>query len=206
MRVRLFISLILLPFVVEAQSPAEALVEADRLADLRAWARAEPFFIEAEKGFAAIGDLRNAMYAKLGRIRGELPLRSNAEVSHELTEILESPITVNDDRIQLRCLAIKGETDEDYDALLAEQDWREALEVAKRLNDEHWMNRASGELGIATALQGKTSEGLFLIATALKKAEDSKDLSSVVRWLSVIGSGLLQFGRPEEALKYFDRA
>lgn len=208
MRVCLLVSLVLLTSSIQGQtlSPAEALAKADRLADLRAWARAEPFFIDAEKGFFQAGDSRNALYAKLGRIRGELPRRSIAEVSQELADILETPLAMSDDRIRLRCLVLKGETDEDFDALLAEQDWKEALSVAKRLNDELWMNRANGELGLVAALQGKTSEGLFLLASALKKAEESKDLASVVRWLSIIGSGFIQFGRPEEALKYFDRA
>jgi hypothetical protein len=92
------------------------------LADLRAWTRAEPFFIEAERGFTQSGDASNALLAKLGRIRGELPRRSIAEVSQELADILESPLVATDDRIRLRCLVIKGETDEDYDAVLAEED------------------------------------------------------------------------------------
>ena len=201
------VSIVLLPSLSWGQgSPAQALAEADRLADLRAWTRAEPHFIQAENGFASAGDVRNALYAKLGRIRGELPRRSVAAVSQQLAEILELPLAKSDDRIRLRCLVIKGETDEDYDALLAEQDWREALAIATRLKDDRWTNRANGELGIVTALQGKTSEGLLLIASSLKKAEETKDLSSVVRWLSVIGTGFVQFGRPEEALKYFDRA
>jgi len=201
------VSIVLLPSLGWGQaSPAQALAEADRLADLRAWTRAEPYFIQAENGFAGVGDGRNALCAKLGRIRGELPRRSVAEVSQQLAEILELPLAKSDDRIRLRCLVIKGETDEDYDALLAEQDWREALVIATRLKDDRWINRANGELGIVTALQGKTSEGLLLIASSLKKAEETKDLSSVVRWLSVIGTGFVQFGRPEEALKYFDRA
>lgn len=135
MRTCLFVLLVLLPSVVRAQSPTEALAKADRLADLRAWTRAEPFFIEAEKGFIKAGDARNALFARLGRIRGELPRRSIAEVSKELAYILQSPLAATDDRIRLRCLVIKGETDQDYDASLAEEGWREALAVAKRLND-----------------------------------------------------------------------
>lgn len=208
MRVCRLAVLVLLISVAWGQdkSPGEALTEADRLADLRAWGRAEPHFIKAEKGFEQAGDARNALYAKLGRIRGELPRRSVAEVSQELADILELPLAVSDDKIRLRCLVIKGEVDEDYDAVLAEHDWREAVEVARRLNDPRWINRANAELGIVAALQGKTSEGLFLIASALKKAEETKDLSSVIRWLSILGIGFVQFGRPEEAIKYFDRA
>jgi len=74
-----------------------------------------------------------------------------AEVSQKLAEILELPLAKSDDRIRLRCLVIKGETDEDYDVSLAERDWREALAIAIRLEDERWINRANGELGIVTA-------------------------------------------------------
>ena len=212
MRNRLCIAIALISLVSWGQDVApgrpasEYLAEADRLADLRAWARAEPFFTHAERAFEEAGDARNALYAKLGRIRGELPRRSVAEVSQQLAEILELPLAMTDDRIRLRCLIIKGEVDEDHDAALAEQDWREALTIARRLNDPLWVNRANAELGITVALQGRTSDGLFMIASALKKAEAAKDLSSVVRWSSVIGKGLFQFGRPEEAFKFFDHA
>ena len=190
----------------QVSPPANLLGEADRLADLRAWTRAEPLFIQAEKAFEQAGEARNALYARLGRIRGELPRRSISEVSQELTEILDSPLGISDDRIRLRCLVIKGETDTDLDASLAEQDWREALALAQRLNDALWINRANGELGILTALMGKTSEGVLMISTSLKKAEESKDVSSVVRWLSILGTGYLQFGNADGALKLFDRA
>ncbi len=190
----------------QAVSPASALAEADRLADLRAWTRAEPFFIQAEKEFEQAGDARNALYAKLGRIRGELPRRSVAEVSQQLAEILESPPATTDDQIRMRCLVIKGETDEDHDALLAETDWREALAIAKKLNDTKWINRANGELGIVAGLQGKTGEAMLMIGTAVQNAKSTNDLSSVVRFLSVLGNGLIQFGRPEQALTFFDQA
>lgn len=190
----------------QAVSPANALAEADRLADLRAWTRAEPFFIQAETEFEQAGDARNALYSKLGRIRGELPRRSVAEVSQQLAEILESPLARTDDKIRLRCLIIKGETDEDHDALLAETDWREALAIARRLNDAKWINRANGELGIVAGLQGKTGEAMLMIGTAVQNAKSTNDLSSVVRFLSVLGNGLIQFGRPEQALTFFNQA
>jgi CHAT domain-containing protein/tetratricopeptide (TPR) repeat protein len=190
----------------QAVSPADALAEADRLADLRAWTRAEPLFIQAEKEFEQAGDSRNALYAKLGRIRGELPRRSVAEVSQQLAEILELPLATTDDQIRLRCLIIKGETDEDHDALLAETDWREALAIAKKLNDVKWINRANGELGIVAGLQGKTGEAMLMIGTAVQNAKATNDPSSVVRFLSVLGNGLVQFGRPEQALNFFNQA
>lgn len=190
----------------QATPPTSALAEADRLADLRAWARAEPFFIQAEKEFEKAGDARNALYARLGRIRGELPRRSVAEVSRQLEEILESPLAKSDDRIRLRCLVIKGETDEDYDALLAEQAWREALAIANRLNDAKWVNRAKGELGVVAGLQGRASEAMFAISSAIQTAKAQGDVASVVRFLSILGNGLVQFGRPEQGLLFFDQA
>ena len=146
----------------QVSPPANPIVQAD----LRAWTRVEPLFIHAEKAFGQASDQRNALYAKLGRIRGELPQRSVADVSQELPDILHSPLATS--------LVIKWEADTDFDAALAEQDWREALQVAQRLNDSMWINRANGELGIITVLMGKTSEGLFQISSALEKAEDSK--------------------------------
>lgn len=205
-RLRILFAVLSMSCWGQASPPTIALAEADRLADLRAWTRAEPFFAEAEKGFELAGDTRNALYARLGRIRGELPRRSVADVSQQLAEILETPLAMSDDRIRLRCLIIKGEADEDYDALLAEQDWREALEIAKRLNDARWVNRANGELGIVAGLQGKTGEAMLKIGTAIQTAKTQGDLSSVVRFLSVLGNGLLQFGRPEQALVFFDQA
>ena len=47
----------------------EVLLQADRLAILRAWGPAEPLFAEAERQFAARGDRSNALYAQLGRAK-----------------------------------------------------------------------------------------------------------------------------------------
>src|SRR4051812_336098 len=78
---------------VEAQQlqAKELLARALRLADLYNWADAAPAFAEAEQLFTRAGDQRNALYAKLGRIRsniereqGTLPM-----VSAQLAEALE---------------------------------------------------------------------------------------------------------------------
>jgi len=51
------------------QSAADLLHHALYLADLYNWTDAGPGFAKAEKMFIAAGDRRNALYAKLGRIR-----------------------------------------------------------------------------------------------------------------------------------------
>ena len=203
----LLVFLVVAPAGAQAdKTPEQLLAEADRLAWLRAWAKAEPIFAEAEKKFAAQGDRRKELYAKIGRLRGELPRRSVAEMSQQLAALLEDPMVKGDDRLLLRCLAVKGDTDMDYDPALADDDWKQALEVAKKLGDAAWQNRASGEMGLTAALQGDTSTGIILIGKALKTAQANGDLSSQIRWLSIMGTGYVEFGRPQEALTYFDRA
>ena len=63
--------LVLCSSIVAAQEPQakELLNRALHFADLYNWADAAPAFTEAEHLFASVGDQRNALYAKLGRIR-----------------------------------------------------------------------------------------------------------------------------------------
>ena len=59
---RLAISLVILASVIgmaHAQTAADLLAEADRLAWLKNWSRAEPLFSRAEEMFSAVGDERN---------------------------------------------------------------------------------------------------------------------------------------------------
>lgn len=65
----------------QGRDPMALLEEGDRLAWLKNWTQAEPIFAEAEKAFAAKGDRRNELYARVNRIRGELPRLSVAAVS-----------------------------------------------------------------------------------------------------------------------------
>ena len=55
------------------------------------------------------------------------------EVSERLAEYLENPLVQADERLRLRCLIIKGETDEDLDPVLSEKSWREAVTIADRV-------------------------------------------------------------------------
>src|SRR5260370_12961517 len=65
--------------VAAKEPPAkELLARALHLADLYNWADAAPAFTEAEKLFAAAGDQRNALYARLGRIRSNVEREQQA--------------------------------------------------------------------------------------------------------------------------------
>lgn len=189
-----------------ARDPSELLREADRLAWLRAWTAAEPLYAEAERRFAATGDERNALYAQIGHLRARLPRLAVPDVSATLQEYLERPLVRADERLQLRCLVIKGEVDEDLDPSMAGKVWREAKRLADKLGDAAWSNRAKGELGVVAFLQGDVGGSVVGLGEALKVAQSNGDVSSQVRWLTLFGHGYIELGRPEEALDFYDRA
>jgi CHAT domain-containing protein/predicted negative regulator of RcsB-dependent stress response len=189
-----------------AQTAADILAEADRLAWLKNWSRAEPLFSKAEAVFTAAGDDRNALYARISAIRGRLPRLRLMEVSQTLSDYLDNPIVQNDPRLKLRCLVVKGDVDLDLDDGLAQEDWTEALTLAKSLKDPDWEARATGELGIITFLQGDHAGAVMSVGNALSHAIKNGDIGGQIRYLTLIGSGLTEFGRPEQALEYLDRA
>jgi CHAT domain-containing protein len=186
--------------------PEQLLQEAERLAWLKAWTRAQPLYAEAQRLFTARGDRRNALFAEINHLRGALPRLAVPDVSQRLADYLEDPIVQTDDRLRLRCLVIKGETDEDLDPSLAEQSWREALTIAERLGDAPWANRARGELGFVAFMLGDISSGIIQVGQAIAVAKVNGDAPSQVRWLTLFGMGYTELGRPEQALDFYDQA
>lgn len=188
------------------QDPDALLKEAERLSWLKAWTAAAPLYAEAERLFTARGDPSNALFARINHLRGQLPTLPVADVSQQLDAYLDDPLIQSDARLRLRCLVIKGETDQDLDPTLAEASWREALAVAESLKDAGWVNRARGELGLVAFLQGNINASIVGLGQALKVAQTTGDTASVVRWTTLFGHGYVQLGRPAEALDFYDRA
>jgi CHAT domain-containing protein/tetratricopeptide (TPR) repeat protein len=199
---------LLLPGTSKAQQDdaKHQLAEGDRLAWLKNWQAAEPFFAKAEALFRDGGDRRNELYAQIGRIRGELQKRGLFETSTFLDSLLDDPLLKNDAQLRLRCLTVKGDVDVDFDTDLAERDWTEALSVAKGLGDSAWINRANGELGLVSFLHGDYTTGALRVMGALSQAQKLNDLSGQIRYLTLIGDGLLQIGRYDQAIAMFDQA
>jgi CHAT domain-containing protein/predicted negative regulator of RcsB-dependent stress response len=193
-------------FALSTIDPDKLLQDAERLAWLKAWTRAAPLYAEAERLFTARGDRRNALYAQINHLRGQLPRLPVPEVSQRFAEYLEDPLVQADERLRLRCMIVKGETDVDLDPALAERSWREALAIAERLGESAWANRARGELGLVAFLQGDVSASIIRLGQAFKVAESNGDMPSVVRWLTLFGHGYAEVGRPAEALDFYDRA
>ena len=128
------------------------------------------------------------------------------EVSERLSDYLDDPIVQNDERLRLRVLIIKGETDEDLDPSLSQRSWTEALALAQKLGEAGWANRARGELGLVAFLQGDTNTAIVNLGQAIKVAETNGDTSSLVRWLTLFGHGYVELGRPEQAFDFYERA
>lgn len=141
----------------KAADPHRLLAEADRLAWLRVWPAAEPLYAQARQAFTARGDGQNALYSEVSQLRGQLPRLAVPEVSERLESYLDDPVVRADDRLRLRVLVIKGETDADLDPALSRRSWTQALELAERLGDAGWANRARVELGLAAFLLGDTN-------------------------------------------------
>jgi CHAT domain-containing protein len=194
------------PAAAQASDPNQLLAEADRLAWLRVWTRAEPLYAKAREAFIASGDERNALYAEVSRLRGQLPTLAVPEVSERLSEYLDNPLVRMDERLRLRVLVIKGETDEDLDPSLSQGSWTEALALAQKLNEPAWANRARGELGLVAFLLGDTNTAVVNLGQAIKVAEANGDTSSLVRWLTLFGHGYVELGRPEQAFDFYERA
>src|SRR5260370_40272546 len=84
------------------------IAEADRLAWLKNWQAAEPLFEKAEVLFRERGDKRNELYARISRMRGQMPSRGLFSTSTYLAAVLGDPPTRDDARLRLRCLTVKG--------------------------------------------------------------------------------------------------
>src|SRR6202166_5374489 len=88
-----------------SNNPEALLDEANRLAWLFNWPKAEPLYIRAEELFKKRGDTRNEIYARVGRIRAQAETMSWDDVSELLGKQLDIPVVKTDQRLKLWSLA-----------------------------------------------------------------------------------------------------
>ena len=79
-----------------AQTPSELLSQADRLADKGNGFRAAPLYAKAEREFQGVGDRRNELYAKFGRLRGEAETGSYKAVRSQVMRDLADSVVDRD--------------------------------------------------------------------------------------------------------------
>jgi CHAT domain-containing protein len=189
-----------------SKNPEMLLAEANRLAWLSNWPRAGPIYARAEELFTKEGDTRNAVYARVGRIRAQAQTMSPMAVSEMLRQELEKPIVRDDLKLKLWCLASKGYTDLDISVPSAKLAWTEALGIAKQLGETGWERRATAELGIIAFLEGRLQEAGHMVGKAMFSEMASGDVGGQVRSLEKLGDGFAEVNRDAEATAFFEHA
>ena len=61
-------------------------------------------------------------------------------------------------------------------------------------------------MGIIAFLDGGTGDATQLLGEVLRTSIELKDVGAHIRYLNLMGNGLTLFGRPEDAICYYDRA
>jgi CHAT domain-containing protein len=189
-----------------SNNPEALLEEANRLAWLFNWPKAERLYVRAEELFREKRDTRNETYARVGRIRAQSERMSWVDVSDMLGQQLEIPVAKSDPKLRLWCLAAKGYTDLEINPASAKRAWSEAQTIAHRLGETQWESRAKGELGIIGFLEGNSRRAATMVGDALLSAMASGDVGGQVRYLEMLGNGFNEAKRYGEALAFFERA
>ncbi len=188
------------------RNPEILLAEANRLAWVFNWPKAEPLFVRAEELFKEKGDERNETYARVGRIRAQSEKMSWVDVSKMFGQELDLPVVKNDLQLRLWCLAAKGYTDLEINPVSAKQAWTETQVTAHQLGEGQWEARAEGELGIIAFLEGDSRRAATMVGDSLLSAMASGDEGGQVRMLEMLGNGFNEAKRYGEALAFFERA
>lgn len=113
---------------------------------------------------------------------------------------LRRPEVKADPRLRLRCLEAKGQIDLNLDGLAARPTFEAQYKLAKELGNRESAARASGELAIIAFLSGNASQAKKLIFSAIALSILNKDIGAQIRYLGLLGAGLVEHHRPKEAL------
>ena len=191
----------------DVQAARVMLDRALHLADLYNWDDARADFASAEKAFLTAGDERNALYARLGRIRSTVDQRSLPATAAELASELENnPLLQSDKQLRLFCLIVKGDIDGEVNVGALHDDWQQVQDLASQLGDKKWQYRALAQLGVAAFYNGDLATAGKNVATALAAATQNGDAPAEVEFLTALGVGMRESHMYDEALGYFDRA
>ena len=189
------------------QSAQDLLHHALYLADLYNWTDAGPEFSQAEKKFAAEGDQRNALYARLGRLRSTVEHSPLPAISAQLgTELDTNPLLRNDKQLRLFCFIVKGDINQELNSGAMRHDWEQVQALARELGNTKWQYRALAQLGLAAYYEGDLATARKNVDSALAAATAAGDAGAQIRLLTDLGTGLVFTKLYDQALPYFDKA
>jgi tetratricopeptide (TPR) repeat protein len=130
-----------------------------------------------------------------------------AESSGQLAEELDTnPLLQTDNELRMFCLIVKGDIDTEIDTQAMGQDWEQVQALARELSDSKWQNRALAQLGLAAFYKGDIETARKNVGTALLAATKAGDKGAQIRYLTMIGFGLVASNMFEQAILYFEQA
>jgi len=184
---------------VASDSAGALLRRADELSWNGNWFSAASLYRQAESKFAAQGNGAKALYAQVSQIPGGAESTSLAETIYALTQDLTRPEAA-DAETRLRILVVRGTIENNYDAGMARQTWKQVADLATHQGHLLLASRALGEQGIAAFLAGDTTTAKREVLTAWGVSRVFRDTEAHVRYASLYGAGLVELHRYDEAL------
>lgn len=189
--------------------PSEKLLRrADELANNGEWLAAAPVYKQAEVLFHRQGNPARELYAKVSQAPVEIESspRSLSDWLAVLNQDLMLPGAADPDT-RLRILEIKGQIETNYDAALAHETWGGIRRLALQQHEFQLANRAYGEDAIALYMLGDMAGARKQVVRAYVAARYVfRDRAGQVRFASLIGTGMAENGKYQDALRYLDEA
>jgi CHAT domain-containing protein len=168
--------------------------------------RASPLFAEAEQQFRSMGDQRDELAARFGRLHAVADHGKYRSVKVEVARDLATSMVQNDRQLKIQALSLLGIIDLNIDTAAAGSDWKQVREVAKAAGDLKWENRASGELGIVAGINGDIGRAGMALLEAIATAERIGDVGGAINFRIWLANGMSMNGMADTALKQLDKA
>ena len=184
------------------RDPNHLLAEADRLALLLNWPKAEPLYAQAETLFNQSADKKDALYARLGWIWSKADTGGADKFEGEVDDDIQNALVRGDRRLMLRALVAKAAIQREANEASAQDAWEKILVLANTLHDQRWRARAEAELGEIAFLNGDVDKATRLVKSALISLYEHADLGAALYYSSIVGNGLVEVGQPEKGLEY----
>lgn len=191
---------------MNGQSAADFLSQAQKLYEQGDRYRASPLFVKAEQQFRTLGDRRDELAAKFGRLHTDADHGNYNAVKAEVERDLQSPLVQNDPQLKIEALALLGIIDLNVDTAAAGADWKQVLETATAIGNLKWQNRARGELGIVAGVSGNIGAAGMALFKAIATAEQIGDAGGAINFRTWLANGMTVNGMADGALKQLDKA
>ena len=146
-----------------------------------------------------------ALYAHASQFAMRMETGNLPGLIGELDHDLSLP-AASDPAVQLRILEMKGKCEEEYDSGMAKRTFAEVEQLAMKQHKYYLASRASGEQGILAFMTGNLSQAARRVKRAYMIAKFLGDPAAHVRYAEIIGLGMQQVRRPQQALVFLDEA